>query len=439
MPQTTLLERIKLLYKKRFSTDLLYYASKEFDLATKIQIVGGSPSLYRRDKKLIHIYLNKRKINEYALLQACEYGYSELLPGGAMPVCFAFIEVDPKTVDFNIHPAKKEAKIENINLIRSHLISLIKEFLSQFRENNNYIKLSEKIPSIADFSSSSLDFEMATNQGSNLQTNSDELDFLSSPKFKKIEPNEFFSKPENNFYKEQTNMVLHNLVSKLGNFKENNYTKTNYTSDSLRTQPEVVSEHPVSVADDKRVDAKLIGIFKNFFIIAEYQDKLFFIDQHAAHEKLIFNQLVKNKSSQPLLIPLPINSTNPNLDYTQEQLKALEAIGIKLEKLLATGSNNESEKIWHITALPGIMHSDVLTITKFLEELTCDTFEIEKSLFATIACKKAIKEGQPIDKEFATYIANSTLALDKPNCPHGRPLYFTLSHKELCFLVGRTL
>ena len=422
LPQTTLLERIKLLYKKRFPVDLLYYHTQSFDELTKIEFIGGSPSLYRRDKKQIHIYVNNRKINEYALLQACEYGYSEMLPGGAYPVCFVFIQIDPKTVDFNIHPAKKEAKLQELDLIRSNLIALIKNFLTQFRTHNNYIDPLAKlqIPLTSDM-----------NQPPNHGTNKEDTitDYLSNSTFtipnngtlafEKIQPDDFFL--QNSLY------PTNNVKKEVPTFSKNeiDYSKENQitsftTNEETNTLPR----------------ATLIGIFKNFFIIAQYQDRLFIIDQHAAHERIIFNSLIDNKITQPLLIPLPINENRDDIEFSFSQLEALKKIGIELKKL---PYHNGEKQIYHICTLPASIHKDVALVASFLEELPQDTFELEKSLFATIACKKAIKEGDIIDKEFATYLANSVIRLDKPNCPHGRPLYFTLSLEQLSLLVGRTL
>ena len=61
----------------------------------------------------MHVYANNRRIDDYAFVQAMQYGYDEILPGGVFPVCFAFLQVDPALVDFNIHPAKREARFRN--------------------------------------------------------------------------------------------------------------------------------------------------------------------------------------------------------------------------------------------------------------------------------------------------------------------------------------
>ena len=105
----------------------------------EMEDVGGNFSLYavasngaywRSDRSHIGIYVNNRPIDEYALVQAVSYGYGERLPGGAFPYFYLFVKVDPELVDFNIHPAKREAKLRNLAEIHQQVVAMIRSQLT---------------------------------------------------------------------------------------------------------------------------------------------------------------------------------------------------------------------------------------------------------------------------------------------------------------------
>jgi DNA mismatch repair protein MutL len=95
-------------------------------------VVAGRPELARRDRKFLHLYVNRRRIADYSLLQAAEYAFSQYVPGGSHPVAFLFLEVDPALVDFNIHPAKKEARFRNLAELRQLVIGTLRGLLADF-------------------------------------------------------------------------------------------------------------------------------------------------------------------------------------------------------------------------------------------------------------------------------------------------------------------
>ena len=94
------------------------------------RLVAGTPDVYRNDRRLIQVFVNGRRVQEYAIAQALEYSYRGWLPGGAWPVVCAFIDVDPAMADFNIHPAKKEVRLKNVDDIRGGVIGAIRDWLA---------------------------------------------------------------------------------------------------------------------------------------------------------------------------------------------------------------------------------------------------------------------------------------------------------------------
>ena len=129
LPVATLAERVALAYRQFLRPELLFSLEKAFD-DMNFRIIGGEPSLARRDRRLLQVFVNGRRVNEYSLLKTIEWAYSRHVPGGYFPVCFVFIELEPSMADFNIHPAKREVRIRNINLVKNRLTVLIGDELS---------------------------------------------------------------------------------------------------------------------------------------------------------------------------------------------------------------------------------------------------------------------------------------------------------------------
>lgn len=128
LPASSLIDRVTASYPGQVHASMIHTiqgAGEGFHFTA----LGSGLSLYRKDRRYIHIYVNKRKIDEFSLVQAVSYGYGEYLPGGTFPVCFLFLEVDPERVDFNIHPAKKEVRFRGLKEIHHQVSSGIRDFL----------------------------------------------------------------------------------------------------------------------------------------------------------------------------------------------------------------------------------------------------------------------------------------------------------------------
>lgn len=104
----------------------------------KAKLIAGLSAVYRNDRRHIHVYINGRRVQEYAISQALEYAYKGILPGGAWPYIYAFLNVDPDLVDFNIHPAKKEVRLRNIEDIRGALIDCVRSYFGNQSRLQNY-------------------------------------------------------------------------------------------------------------------------------------------------------------------------------------------------------------------------------------------------------------------------------------------------------------
>lgn len=368
-PKQTLTERVSAAYKELVDPSLLSFKEMEAE-NFKLKVIIGDPGLVRRDRKLIQIFINGRRIGDYSLMQAVEYAYTGFVPGGYHPVCFVFLEINPELVDFNIHPAKKEVKLKDISSLRQGIIGLITKQLAD------------------------LPVHGASSMGN-----------------------------EN---------LLQNIWNRKNPREGRNVTSGNY--DKVFSKMPVISEMSSSESGiDYRNDS--IGYFGqvfNVFLIAQVGNRLYLIDQHAAHERIIFNELMKKKySPQMLLIPIDFKTTEEEEDMVDKNIPLLKRLGIEVKK---TGRNR-----YVINSMPEdflVLETDELI--RFLKEDQGDLNRIKREIMDALACRLAVKDGDILDEITAMELVSKALELEDPKCPHGRPIWFSLTKDELFKIVKRT-
>jgi DNA mismatch repair protein MutL len=176
---------------------------------------------------------------------------------------------------------------------------------------------------------------------------------------------------------------------------------------------------------------RLVGRAFNLFILIERGDRLFIIDQHAAHERFLYNGfLSKPIPTQELLVPLPFTTENDEEDrFLRSRREELARLGIVLE---SEGNGN-----WRIEALPaGWRIGDRETVRQILTLRTAGE-NLAEHWAATLSCHSAVKDGDYLDDTAALALAEAALSFPDPRCPHGRPLWTEISREELFRAVRR--
>lgn len=388
-------------------------------------LVLGDISQSRGDKKFIYIFVNGRRVTEFSLVQAIEYGATGFFPNGTHPIAALFLDVDSSVVDFNIHPAKKEVKFLDIGPIH-HAVSV--------STRNFYAKSAIK-PS-TDFSLPESRIGVS-NPSKNFSSTSSlpKSDNFSSSGFSNYKANNF-STSKNYDYSSHSNGDLfprekepaykgnfHSLVTSVASsFQES--TSTNEISK--------MAETAISETSESQIDFKYLGQLFNVFLLVEKGDSLFLVDQHAGHERIRFDSLMKNgNKKQNLLIPYRIKTESPEDDkYFENLLSELKDSGFEARKT--------QEDIWEIISVPITWQGTEKELKELLLEKRISPKEIMHNIFATAACRSAIKEGNILDSETATSLIREIFALEEPHCPHGRPLWIELPREKLYELIKRT-
>jgi DNA mismatch repair protein MutL len=181
---------------------------------------------------------------------------------------------------------------------------------------------------------------------------------------------------------------------------------------------------------------KFIGIAFSTYIIIEIDNELYIIDQHAAHERILYEKIKKNyysestKDCQLMLLPDIITLTHKEMDIARDNMNLFKKAGFELEEF--------GENTIKLSGVPNIC-LDLDTKELFLESLDeINTVartakqEIEEKFIATIACKAAVKAKMALTFEEVDSLMQDLLALDNPfTCPHGRPTAIKLSQYEI--------
>lgn len=388
-------------------------------------VVIGEPAVSRTNKKEIFIYANGRRIQEYSLVQAVEYGGQGFFPNGTYPVAAVFVQVRPDLIDFNIHPAKREARFSDISALHHGLSSSIRTFFHQY----TYSNFKEDKPA---------DQER-------------EQEFNFTPQLPETKTETPVSETDSVYEKHISYKTSETKAEALSDFRskylgiksgassgketasENRSSAVNYSSTRSLAE-EALAAAAVSALSSETQKIRYIGPCLGTFLLAEKNNSLYIIDQHAAHERILFDRLMSSQGNaprQPLLIPYKIKTESKTQDNQLEKLKAeLNRIGFETE--------HTSDGLWEIKTIPDRWTGTEYDLRTLLFVKQVEPKEIIRSIAAMTACKAAVKDGYVLDDITATRLAEQAFTLEDPHCPHGRPIYTVISRDKLFELVKRT-
>ncbi|MDR3312092.1 MAG: DNA mismatch repair endonuclease MutL [Spirochaetaceae bacterium] len=380
-------------------------------------VVIGDPSVRRTDRKYIHIYVNGHRINEFALLQALEYGAEGYFPNGTHPVAALFFTVAPDLVDFNIHPAKREARFRDITPVRHMVIAVVREHLygrsmsglarmaaegsqteTRGRESSFYqdsFRTPQKIPGGETGS-----IEKPPGRQAGLRESLD-TEYSAAISASKLPPDFRDALPQRSAKREVKMPAPSPGSDFLGQYAAE--TGPAYRADGLR----------------------YIGSAFGVYLIVEKGDVLYLIDQHAAHERILYDRFMETAGQkQPLLVPYVVETSSVKDDAYLESIRdALSGAGFEAE--------HSGDGRWEFRAVPAAWQGSEDDLRQDLLENHIDPGDMLRSLAARTACRAAIKGGDAPDKDTAAKLAADVLALADPHCPHGRPLWVRISREEL--------
>jgi DNA mismatch repair protein MutL len=405
----------------------------------RVTIVAGGPELYRSDRRQQFVFANHRRIQDYSLLQALEYGLQGWFPNGVHPVGAVYIDIDPALADFNIHPAKREARFADGGALHHAITSALRDFLRSSPQKSSRPALEPPAPLFPEGPSSGGREHGFSREGAGPRdgprTGGRPADSLAMEALLNRRP-DFAPRPGR---------------AERGGGRPIGPTDTGRGLETAEAEPpygarpaERGGGRPVGPTDAGRAGGpggdrpigptglRFIGRAFGLFLLAERGEKLYLIDQHAAHERILYDQFLSRPiARQELLAPIPFSVEDAGEDrFLRAKQGELDKLGI--------GIQEEGNGRWQITALPaGWRLSDGETL-EALRDLRNAGENMAEHWAATLSCHRAIKDGDRLDDRTAFTLAESALALPIPRCPHGRPIWVELSRADLYHGVNRS-
>jgi DNA mismatch repair protein MutL len=384
LPSATLIERISAAYPERTEPARLQELRATGD-GFSLRIIAGEPAYHRRDRKQLQVFVNQRRIWEYALVQAVEYAYRDYLHGGLYPTAYLFITIEPELVDFNIHPAKREVRFRNLPQIHRRVVTALSKFLSAF---DNRAVVAER------------DFPLLHNGSplSGLPAERSSVPFDLNTRFSPQRPS--ISEPRDGGFEAADTPGHTALVGQALSESEGSLPQPRY-----------------------------LGQIMNLFLVVEVDQTLYLVDQHAAHERVIYDRLRSGSGGQELLFPVALELEPQDADELERRLPMLARLGIVVEK---------SAEGWELASVPAMLSLGPEEIAVLLMDLLHRPNDFERELFASLSCRSAVMDGDQVSPDRALEIIQGVIGLRNARCPHGRPVWISFSKEQLAGLVGRT-
>ena len=369
---------IYLLYGKEIEENIIDVDYTENDI--KITGVVGNTRIAKDSRKNQIIFLNKRNIKNSTLISSADQAFKGSTGIGKYGFYILNIEMPANKYDVNVHPTKMEVRFNDEQEIYKALYRAIKGSL-----------LNEE--------------------------------FLGN--------NETSDKKENYVVNEFNFLTNHYENQKLGD---------NILSDSNDVLKEKTdSKNDLIKREEKRrVEYKFIGISFRTYIIIQIEDELYFIDQHAAHERILYEQIKNNyknnmgSNTQMMLIPETVDLTHKEIEFVKENIELFKKTGYDIDFF--------GENTIKINGMPDIEYrtktSNKDMFLDILDEMLTSSRtgikDIEERFIATVACKAAVKAHMDLTTEEVDYLIQNLLTLQNPyTCPHGRPTTIKFNKNEL--------
>ncbi len=358
--------------------------------------VLGNPDVVRSDRRDLMVFVNGRRIMEYGLIQAMEYGAEGHFPNGAHPVGCLFVTIDPALVDFNIHPAKREARFRDAASLHHAVSSTVREFFRRWTV-------------------ASLAREAASGDG-----NANELPLSGAENFPE-------RSPETGYARESGYARTSGYPG--ASFRPRAELRTDY---SFESGMRYSSESDAEPADSPTGDFRYLGQVLGTFLAVERKGIFYLVDQHAAHERILFDGIrARRGMTQELLVPYRIETDSKQTDLMlKHRCAELKKAGFSVEE--------EGDGIWQITAVPVGWNGTRKDLEEDILDPAVNPDSLADHLWATAACRAACKDGDVLDNGTAQDIVRRAFALPEPVCPHGRPVWIAITREELFARIKRT-
>ncbi len=405
----------------------------------KVEGYISTPELVRANRNLESFYINSRFVKSKTMGAALEQAYQSYIPSDKFPFCVLNLEINPSLVDVNVHPAKLEVKFSNENLIFSAVYYAVRGALStSIARPELYEEQKKDTTPVSQAQFPIYDREAPKNEKVMFDSNSNfgvlkqssKLDYSAyDNRYNTDGSKQFGAYTVKNEEKKDEAPVIHEDVCE----------KPQIESDKKEEFVQKPRFIEVAEKEEKIIvpDYKIIGEAFNSYVIVELGESIYLIDKHAAHERIIFEDLKKKTkmatpSSQMLMVPVEVYLTSDEMGALSEWEGEIKSVGFSFE------IKNNGISVYEIPSEIEV-NATADTLVAFLSRLkngqgdakTSREELFERALYQA-SCKAAIKAGRIYDSAHIKWICDRVLTLDNIKyCPHGRPVAFEITKHSL--------
>ena len=426
---------IRNIYGKSISENVLNF---NFESET-LKIYGyiGKEIIAKGSRNNESIFVNNRYIKNKTIVAAVENAFKSFSTVNKFPFFVIFIDLLPDSIDVNIHPTKAEIKFKDERFIYKKVFDIIHETLKEDIFNSFSIENKPVNKEIIEEIKLDLDIENTINKESAISNN--KFEHSINDIYKNITIQDVTV--EEDLYNKLKETNRNNNSESLNNETVHENNNINYfikDNKSTSSSNSVINDDNLQgskINSAKFPNLRVIGQFSKTYILAEYLDTLYIIDQHAAHEKIIYEKYIKDIESndiivQQLLIPCIIDLSLDDYECYKENISIFTNAGFIIDEF---GGNTIAIK--EVPYFLGKLDTKnfLLSIIDNLKNLgSGKTTEVKLNKIATIACKAAVKANDYLTQIEMEKLISDLRYIDNPfNCPHGRPIIIKFTEYEL--------
>jgi DNA mismatch repair protein MutL len=399
-PAANLLERIRDLSGSVLAGELLEVADEEVG-GIRLRGYIGKPGVSRSSRAQQLVFINGRAVENSTIHFALREGYHTALMKGQHPVTFLFLDMDPAAVDVNVHPAKREVRFRDPAEVKEVIVERIRHAIEGGRPQWN-----------------------ATFRGS-------------TPEAVETRP----MAPATREMPPAASAPLSESTPQLIPIHEQVTLRQDWAALPIQTAPPPVAPS-APAAERPADDFRILGVLGRLYILMENKDGLVLVDQHAAHERILFEELRRRMETQGvpaqrLLMPVTMQLPPRDCDWIAQNLDTLQKMGI--------GIDSFGPGTWKIDALPQFLKGNdpAPLFREIIDELretsaTSSRLRLGEDVIATTVCRHAVKARDVLREPEMVRLIQDLLRCELPYCcPHGRPTMIQISYGELEKKFGR--
>ena len=349
----------------------------------------GKPELARATRNFEIYFVNNRFIKSTLIDRALEEAYKDYLMLHKYPTVFLYFEIPSHLIDVNVHPTKREIRFFEGEALKCYIVDVIKNALINKELIKEIVEETHEKPSVK----------------------------------------------ESEINKEPFETINHIIESSYNNYYSSEIEKEDESTDINDKNEQLTLFDDKFISEESIKKHRIIGQLFNTYWLIEFENKLFIVDQHAAHEKVNYERLIKKlrnneNCSQNIYPPIVVSLSNAEAQYVTKYNENFLKVGFTIEHFGGLDYTISTVPMELLSQNPADYFHEMLD--ELIEGKNSKETETVNLKIATMACKASVKGNMHLSVFEADKLISELLTLENPyNCPHGRPTIISFSKYEI--------